>query len=316
MTTSPATTSTYVRHPRGFVGLDSVIYGVDDLSTALTYYQDFGLEVLERGETGATLATQEGSTVILRDQHDASLPEAREDRPTVREMIWGLETQDDLDALVADLSRDLPITRDAGGTVHTVDPAGYGLGFRVSRTTPVTLAPVSLNTVGDALRRNARATFYERARPAHMGHIVMYAPNFDEMYAFYADRLGFWTSDYLDPVGVFLRCTSDHHNLFLVRHHRTGFNHLSFGVHNIDEIMGGFRMLSAQGWEPVWGLGRHFVGSNMFYYFRNPAGGFTEYYADIDCIANPDLWEPGHFHVDEMENLYEWGGPIPDTFIT
>ena len=315
MTTSQSTTGTYVRHPRGFLGLDSVVYGVDDLSAALRYYRDFGLAVLESGSAGATLATQEGSTVVLRDQYDDSLPIAREDRPTVREIIWGLETKDDLDALVADLSRDLPITEDAEGAVHTVDPGGYGLGFRVSRTTPLAFPPVSLNTVGEALRRDARAKFYERARPAHMGHVVIYAPNFDEMYAFYADRLGFWTSDYLDPVGVFLRCSSDHHNLFLIRRDRPGFNHLSFGVHNIDEIMGGFRMLSGQGWEPIWGIGRHFVGSNIFYYFRNPAGGFTEYYADLDCIAHPELWEPGHFHVDELEGLYEWGGPIPDVFL-
>ena len=308
--------STYVRHPKGFVGLDSVVYGVDDVETARRFYSDFGLETLERAPSGATLTTQEGSTIVLRARQDETLPIAMEDRPTVREMIWGLESKADLAALGADLSRDLPLREDADGTLHTVDPAGYGLGFRVRRTTPVEMPPVGLNTVGEALRSNARARFYERAQPAHMGHVVIYAPNFDEMTAFYADRLGFWTTDYLDPVGIFLRCTSDHHNLFLVRHHRTGFNHLSFGVHNIDEIMGGFRMLSKEGWEPVWGLGRHYIGSNIFYYFRNPAGGFSEYYADLDCILTPELWEPGHFQAPELESLYEWGGPIPEDFIS
>ena len=303
--------STYVRHPKGLVGLDSVVYGVDDLEAARRFYNDFGLETLERGESGATLTTQEGSTVVLRLRDDDTLPLAKEERSTVREMIWGLESREDLARLSTDLSIDLPLREDTDGTIHTVDPAGYGVGFRVRRTTPVVLPAVSLNTVGEAVRSNARARFHERAQPAHMGHIVIYAPNFEEMVAFYGDRLGFWTSDYLDPVGVFLRCSSDHHNLFLVRHRRTGFNHLSFGVHTVDEIMGGFRMLSREGWEPVWGLGRHYVGSNLFYYFRNPAGGFAEYYADMDCILTPELWEPGYFRASEMEKLYEWGGPIP-----
>ena len=34
----------------------------------------------------------------------------------------------------------------------------------------------------------------------------------------------------------------------------------------------------------VWGLGRHFLGSNLFWYFRDPAGNFAEYYADLDQI--------------------------------
>ena len=45
----------------------------------------------------------------------------------------------------------------------------------------------------------------------------------------------------------------------------------------------------------VWGLGRHFLGSNLFWYLRDPAGNFAEYYHDLDQIvrrrhvAGPDV---------------------------
>ena len=46
------------------------------------------------------------------------------------------------------------------------------------------------------------------------------------------------------------------------------------------------------GWQPGWGLGRHVIGSNFFYYTRDPWGSFAEY-----------------FHA-----LYRCGPPVPDDF--
>ena len=43
----------------------------------------------------------------------------------------------------------------------------------------------------------------------------------------------------------------------------------------------------------VWGLGRHHVGSNFFWYFKDPAGNFSEYYSDMDCILDDALWKAG-----------------------
>ncbi len=308
-------TATTIVSPKGLVGIESVIYGVEDVAQSTKFFGDFGLEQIEKSKSGATFATSEKTTIALRNHDDETLPQAQEPGSTVREIVWGVDTKEHLDALAADLSRDLPVLTDADGTLHTVDPNGYGIALRVTDKEPVALQPVTLNTIGDAVRLNARAHFYERARPAHIGHIVLYATDFDAMVDFYTERLGFWVSDVLNPIGLFLRCSSDHHNLFVIRHHRTGLNHLSFGLHDFDEIMGGFNMLSKQGWEPVWGLGRHYVGSNIFYYFRNPAGAFVEYYADMDCILDPTKWEPGTFDVTDLEKLHEWGGPIPDDFI-
>ena len=45
----------------------------------------------------------------------------------------------------------------------------------------------------------------------------------------------------------------------------------------------------------VWGLGRHHAGSNFFWYLRDPAGNFSEYFSDMDCNLEDPLWSPEVF---------------------
>jgi len=51
-------------------------------------------------------------------------------------------------------------------------------------------------------------------------------------------------------------------------------------------------MLAADPDRHVWGLGRHHAGSNFFWYLKDPAGNFSEYYSDMDCIIDDQLWTP------------------------
>ncbi len=301
------------RTATGIVGIESVTYGVPDVAKSTRFFEDFGLDLVERGSAGATFATPEATSILVRDQDDDSLPGAVEPNPTVREIVWGVDTAAAVDAIAAELEKDRPVSRSSDGAIHSADPAGYGISFRVTERTPVQLTPIEINTIGEAARLNERAKVYDQAKPQHIGHVVLYCPNYEEQFAFYTDRLGFMVSDTLRDSGAFLRCSTDHHNLFLLRFHRAGLNHVSFGVENLDEIMGGFGVMESQGWQPSWGPGRHFLGSNLFYYFRNPSGGHVEYYADMDCIANPELWEAGEWDPKSPEALFAWGGyPPPD----
>jgi hypothetical protein len=63
----------------------------------------------------------------------------------------------------------------------------------------------------------------------------------------------------------------------------------------------------------IWGLGRHLVGSNYFWYLRDPAGNFAEYSSDVDTIPNDDAWQPGNF--GGRGQLYTWGPPPPLEFL-
>ena len=109
---------------------------------------------------------------------------------------------------------------------------------------------------------------------------------------FYQERLGFRLSD-ATPGGDFLRCagTHDHHSLFLLaRPDRRAFNHIAFEVGGLDEIVLGGKFMVDRGWKPDSPVGRHVLGSNLFWYFNNPCGGRTEYYADMDQMD--DKWKP------------------------
>jgi hypothetical protein len=91
-------------------------------------------------------------------------------------------------------------------------------------------------------------------------------------------------------------------------------HHTSWQVDDVDEVgRGATAMLAADPARHVWGLGRHHVGSNFFWYLKDPAGNFSEYYSDLDCIVDDALWQPGVW--DGMHSLYNWGPPPPPSFL-
>jgi hypothetical protein len=85
-------------------------------------------------------------------------------------------------------------------------------------------------------------------------------------------------------------------------------------VDDVDEVgRGGARMLAADPARHVWGLGRHHIGSNFFWYLRDPAGNFAEYASDLDVIVDDELWKPEDF--SDLRAIVSWGPPIPPSFI-
>jgi hypothetical protein len=111
-----------------------------------------------------------------------------------------------------------------------------------------------------------------------------------------------------------MRCSNDHHN-FLVQKSPVQFlHHTSWEVEDVDAIgLGAQALLSKDPSRHVWGFGRHHIGSNFFWYFRDPAGNFSEYYSDLDVIIEDQLWKPGVW--EGMRSLYSWGPPPPPSFI-
>ncbi|HEX9749504.1 MAG TPA: hypothetical protein VGB86_13970 [Methylomirabilota bacterium] len=74
----------------------------------------------------------------------------------------------------------------------------------------------------------------------------------------------------------------------------------------------GHVLLFTRGWQPGWGLGRHVIGSNFFFYLRDPWGSFSEYYFDLDYIPEGCAWQPRDFPPED--SLYVWGPPCPADF--
>jgi len=182
------------------------------------------------------------------------------------------------------------------------------------RVVPPPDAPLSLNSPGHIAREVRRGCPDAGlgARPRRLGHVLLFTGDLERQLDFYTRVLGMKLTDRSRQVIVFLRCTTDHHNLAFLVSKGPGFHHGSFEVGNVDEIAMGAAKMQEAGWQPGWGLGRHVIGSNFFYYIRDPWGSFAEYFHDLDYIPEHCAWEPRDF--PEAEALYRWGPPVPEDF--
>jgi len=273
-------------------GIESLIFGVNDVAKSIKFFDDFGLSKACENDTSATYSLPEGSRVRIRSAADPALPRGRLGESGVREVIWGVNTADALEILAARVSIDREVRRDADGTTHFVTDGGIPMGLRLFAKTPVISAPDPLNAPGHVRRLNQHRKWRLRARPKVIGHVVFAIPDVETDAAFMRERLGFRLSDLQKGVGQYLRAdgSNNHHNLLLLNG-QASFHHANFGVEDIDEIMVGANYMTRQGWEPSQlGLGRHRVDSALFYYLRCPAGGEVEYGADGDYVD--DSWVP------------------------
>ena len=152
-------------------------------------------------------------------------------------------------------------------------------------------------------------------RPHKLGHVVIGTPDANATQRFFADGVGFKISDEVRDVAAFLRCSTDHHNLLIQPSPVAFLHHTSWQVDDIDEIgRGAMQMLEGHPERHVWGLGRHYIGSNFFWYLRDPAGTFSEYYSDMDTIIDDQIWTPDTWE-PSLRTLYAWGPDVPPSML-
>ena len=286
--------------------LTTLSLGVPDPAATAAFYRDFGLVETAPG----LLATREGGDQLRL----SPAPKRR-----LLSVGVGAGNPDDL-ARIEGRVRSLglePRREDGRLVVH--DP-GSDVAVEVSVAPAIAPAPPAearINAPGTALRRNARADAFSRTdpvRPRKLGHVVFTSLDFASSRRLFVEGLGFEVSDELPGIGAFLRCSTDHHNVFLQEAPIRFLHHAAWEVDDVDEIgRGGHAMVAADPSRHVWGFGRHYVGSNFFWYLRDPAGNFAEYYSDLDVIDDAAAWRPGK--VEGMLGLYAWGPPVPPEFI-
>jgi len=281
------------------LGIESLGFRVGNIEESARFFDDLGLARTSVGtpnEVRYVLA--EGSSVILRIAAASNSPGSLLPPHGPTELIWGVEHRRTLDAIADDLSRDRPVSRSDDGTIRCLDDAGIPIGFRVYQRKPPQDPEQGENGLSSIKRWNRLRKWYDHARPQVLHHTVWGVPNVDEAVAFYTKRLDFRVTDMIRNVGVFMRCDGrpDHHNLFLHRGQKPFFNHVAFGVENIDELMTGVNEMQRKGWKSKEGLGRHRMTSIIFCYFECPAGGSVEYMCDSDYLTDdwePNLWDSG-----------------------
>jgi catechol 2,3-dioxygenase-like lactoylglutathione lyase family enzyme len=287
--------------------LTSFTLGVPNLEETAAYYREFGLA----DEGGGWFATQDGG----RQLHLVAAP--------TRRLVDIRIAVDDADDLARAASRLQGL-----GVGAVVDPGAGTLTARdmVTRVQAVLQVaprlkqpetqPTRYNGPG-RVERDGRAPAILRTGPVtprKLGHVVIGTTDFDATTAFFRDGLGFKASDYIKDNGAFLRCSTDHHNLLVLRAPVVFPHHSSWQVDDIDEIGRGAHALLAEHPERhVWGMGRHHAGSNFFHYFKDPSGTFSEYYSDLDCIPEDQAWTPETF--EGARGLFNWGPPPPPSFL-
>lgn len=286
--------------------LTAVTLGVPDVAAATAYYEEFGLSRTGDGR----FATVDGGEQLRLAATPLRRPLA---------LGIGADDADDLGRVAAALRR-LGVAVEVGDGVVSATDGGTAVRVTVHLAPRIAAPPRAAeasNGPGHLDRLNARAAAVLRAgpvRPRKLGHVVLGSTDLEASQRFFIDGIGFKVSDSIPGLGAFLRCSSDHHNLLVQAAPVPLLHHTSWQVDDVDEVgRAASAMLARDPGRHVWGLGRHHIGSNFFWYLKDPAGNFTEYYADLDCIVDDQLWTPGVW--DGAQALYNWGPPPPPSFL-
>jgi catechol 2,3-dioxygenase-like lactoylglutathione lyase family enzyme len=286
--------------------LTTITVGVPDVAATAAYYTDFGLRPLG----GGAFATGDGG----RQLQLVDSPRRR-----LVQLGVGADDADDLDRVAASLARlDVPVVRDSTSVVAVERATEIEVRVSVAeRIAEVGRPAPPANGPGRVERPDARSSAVERdqpVRPRKLGHVVVGSLDRETSQRFFLEGLGFRLSDEIAGVASFMRCSTDHHNVLVQQAPLSFLHHTAWEVEDVDEVgRGASAMLAGHPERHVWGLGRHHAGSNFFWYLKDPAGNFSEYYSDLDCILDDQLWTPGVFA--GAKGLYSWGPPPPPSFL-
>lgn len=310
--TQPAPTSIVTAHD-----VAHVRFGVPDLDAMRRFLLDFGM----------TEAASTDDALYMRGYAGTPFAHVSEHRAEPKFLGFGilLNGEEDLRRLAEHEGVEVsPLDGPGGGLVaRLVDPDGFTVEVVAGQAPPETMpSPLSpaWNHNGDyprqsAVRRVAKGPSHVR----RLGHVVLAVSNFRASEAWYKQRFGFVTSDEIQPapgvaIGAFMRCDRgdqpcDHHTLFLLeRPGPPGFMHAAFEVADFDDLMAGHDHLAAAGYDHQWGIGRHYLGSQVFDYWRDPFGHEIEHWTDGDQFVASD--GGGIASIPELMGV-QWGMPMP-----
>jgi catechol 2,3-dioxygenase-like lactoylglutathione lyase family enzyme len=287
--------------------LRSLTIGVPDPEPVRAFYRDFGL-----AEAGAgRFETADGGEQLRIE---------RAPRRRALALSIGVDDADDLGRVAAALAAIGAACERSGSRLVADEPAA---GVRVElvcepRLAQKPAAALETNGPGRVVRRDARSAAVlpaPPARPRKLSHVVIGSPDAKASRRFFVDGLGFAVSDEVPAIGAsFLRCSSDHHNLLVQGGPVAFLHHTAWEMDDVDAVgSAAAAMVAADPKRHVWGLGRHGIGSNYFWYLRDPAGNFAEYSSDLDVIADGEAWKVAAS--TGAHPLAAWGPPVPPEFL-
>jgi catechol 2,3-dioxygenase-like lactoylglutathione lyase family enzyme len=307
-----------------WVKVSDIAYGrlrVPDLDVMEEFLTRFGLRRTERTSTALYMrGTDPKHHIHVTEKGDTKFVG----------LAYYVDSEDDLKRLTK--------AQGASG-IENIDEPGGGKRFRLTEPNGYQIEVVcgidavdeipvkrqKLNS-GEAPLSRAGELMRLPKGPAHVkrvGHGVLMTPRFDETVKWFRETLGFICSDDVfaeskdNLIGSFNRCDRgddyvDHHVFFCLRHEKTGLNHISFEVPDIDDVCMGHEHLKRHGYEHMWGVGRHVLGSQVYDYWADPWGHVHEHWADSDRL---NLSNGSNLVPVDQALVSQWGERPPDKFI-
>ncbi|KAF4277199.1 hypothetical protein CNMCM8689_004908 [Aspergillus fumigatus] len=307
------------------VKLAHMRYQHPDLDAITAFLQDFGMKVVKKTDKEVWYRGYGTDPYVY---YACKGPK--------KEFLGGtfeVESHQDLER-AANLPTGSPIQemRDApgGGFMVTVkDPEGFpiNLVYGQSPAAPGEYPPkLVVNYESDKPRVRHFQRFVPGPAAVHkLGHFGLCVRNFQDMVTFYTTTFNLVPSDFLyvekdgnkKNVALFAHIDRgadyvDHHSFFMSTNPTSHVHHCSFEVHDFDTQNLGHQWLAHKGYEPVWGVGRHILGSQLFDYWWDTTGNMIEHYADGDLVNEET---PVGYGPAGDESLAVWGPQVPKWFL-
>jgi catechol 2,3-dioxygenase-like lactoylglutathione lyase family enzyme len=287
--------------------LASITIGVPEPEPVRAFYRDLGLAETAPGR----LASADGGEQLRIE----SAP-----RRCLVALAVGVDDADDLGRVASSLGKLGVVAERAPRSLSAVEPVtGVRVELRIEpRVAQKAPARMPLNAPGEPTRIDARSPAVlaaERPRPRRLSHVVTTSSDPAASKLFFTEGLGFGVSDEVPEIGAcFMRCSSDHHNLLVLPGPFAFLHHSAWEMDDADAVgAAAAAMVAGDAARHVWGFGRHAIGSNYFWYLRDPAGNFAEYTSDLDVIADADAWQVASSA--PVHGLAAWGPPVPASFL-
>lgn len=293
--------------------VDHVAFSVPDLADAERFFTAFGLDV--RREGGRVDVRVHGAPHRWLAIHEAGAAKR------LQYISFGIFAEDEAAFRARIAAAGIgcaPHPLGDGAGVWLKDPDGTMMQLKVApKVSPSVRSQPSARAVVPAGAGAAPArSKADPVRPRRLSHVLKFTPDVARMIDFCEHVLGIRLSDKSADLVAFLHSAhgSDHHMIAFAKSDGPGLHHTSWDVGSIDEVGGGSEQMRQAGFTEGWGVGRHVLGSNYFYYARDPWGSFAEYSFDIDHIPSTLDW-PAADHPPE-DSFYLWGPQVPENFVT
>ncbi len=300
--------------------LHHVHFEVPDLAGAERFALDFGLIV----------AGREHGRLYMRGTGANAYCFVAERGPQTRMLglAFAVNARQDLDHAVTQFGASPVRALDGPGggfAVTLYDPDGTPIDL-IHGITPVAPLPlradIKYNTGTDKSRRGARQHMPEQAPPQiiRLGHVGVFVTDHARSVEWYSRVLGVLLSDGVHMAGKtlvgFYRLNRgdewvDHHSIALFAGPKPGIQHISFEVQDFEAQALGHEYLKKKGWSPLWGVGRHELGSHIFDVWWDPNDIRFETFSDTDlCKAD----KPGELF-PAAPTLTRWGSDMPAEYL-